>query len=91
MNLSQEANSPTSGCQLAYIRMPTRLRQEANSPTPNGQLAYVGELTIRRRRVGVGEFARRRVDRKFLLVVKGKLSSFPIEVSPGSLCVFHAS
>ena len=52
-----------SGSELAYVRMPTRLRQEANSPTPNGQLAYVGELTIRRRRVGVGEFARRRVDR----------------------------
>ena len=60
-----QSRSKTSGClhQDAYIRMPTRLRQEANSPTPNGQLAYVGELTIRRRRVGVGEFARRRVDR----------------------------
>ena len=52
-----------SRSELAYVRMRTRLRQETNSPTPNGQLAYVGELTIRRRRVGVGEFARRRVDR----------------------------
>ena len=52
-----------SGSELAYVRRRTRLRQVANSPTPNDQLAYVGELTIRRRRVGVGEFARRRVDR----------------------------
>ena len=36
-----------SGSELAYVRMPTRLRQETNSPTPNGQLAYVGELTIK--------------------------------------------
>ena len=29
----------------------------------NNEFAYVGEFTSRRRRVGVGEFARRRVDR----------------------------
>ena len=31
--------------------------------TMNNELAYVGEFTSRRRRVDVGEFARRRVDR----------------------------
>ena len=40
-----------------YLGKRTRLRKEANSPTSGGELAYVGELTSRRRRVGVGELA----------------------------------
>ena len=34
------------------------------------KFAYVGEFTIRRRRVGVGEYARRRVDRIPFIVVE---------------------
>ena len=48
------------------------------------KFAYVGEFTSRRRRVGVGEFARRRVDRippfsLLKLSVIGSLSSESFE------------
>ena len=48
----------------------TQLWGTTNSLMLVFKFAYVGEFTIRRRRVGVGEYARRRVDRIPFIVVE---------------------